>query len=250
MDLKLRKEQVLKWVRTWADKWVLVDHEEPKRTRRRRGDVVGFGRAKKVAAALQVLHPAFTLREIADGVEISGDLVRKWRREPEFEDLAEKYRKDLGKSICHSLEFEQEGVTERPKGEARLQVIEDGREQHAPTWIDFLPFFHTDVAKIVYRFLRRKVGEGKIQYAGCLAQMELEKTGDPKIYRRLHRKFIRNPEWLEAYKGLIKTEIDFLATLAIAAGVDERAKVSTKTVQNFAEDLKTLVFALVNDLAK
>lgn len=90
-------------------------HVEPKRVNVPRGEKIGFSRAKYEAALVCTLYN-FNLKELADHLKGSYEVIRKWKTETDFKELCtdifkefiwnidielESYASDIGTKLLH-----------------------------------------------------------------------------------------------------------------------------------------------------
>jgi hypothetical protein len=81
---------------TWLNAQPLEHFEDPKRAGTSRGEKIGMGRSKIVAAGLLSLYPKLSLQEISKIAGVSYGLLRKWKTEEDFKDKMQQLANDFG----------------------------------------------------------------------------------------------------------------------------------------------------------
>ena len=88
---------------TWA-KLMLENYIEPTRKGTPKGDTIGFPKKKYHASLLMVLYPnSLRVKEIADLVGVSHDVLRSWRTEKQFKEAISEAHKSLGNIIAEEI---------------------------------------------------------------------------------------------------------------------------------------------------
>lgn len=90
---------------------VLASYEEPTRAGTPKGDPIGLSRQKYYAAALQLLHGPYSVKELAEKAGVSHDVLRKWRTEVPFMIACNDLENEFALFVIRKLE-ECEETTE------------------------------------------------------------------------------------------------------------------------------------------
>jgi hypothetical protein len=96
----MKKEILLKVFEAWVTPR-LAAYQEPTREGTPRGSSIGFSKTKYYAANLMMLHELVKapLAELAIKADVSHELIRKWRTEKKFNDLAYYSYRDFVKYV-------------------------------------------------------------------------------------------------------------------------------------------------------
>jgi hypothetical protein len=88
---------------TWLNAQPLEHFEDPKRAGTSRGEKIGMGRSKIVAAGLLSLYPKLSLQEISKIAGVSYGLLRKWKTEEDFKDKMQQLANDFGTDMARCV---------------------------------------------------------------------------------------------------------------------------------------------------
>ena len=97
------KVAAINTLRTWLNAQPLEHFEDPKRAGTSRGEKIGMGRNKIVAAGLLSLHPKLSLQEISKIAGVSYGLLRKWKTEEDFKDKMQQLANDFGTDVARCM---------------------------------------------------------------------------------------------------------------------------------------------------
>ena len=98
------REQAINFAKSWINS-EMNKYSEPVRAGTPKGDPIGLSRVKYNAALLHVVYPTFKIKEIAEIVGASDNVLRVWRTEKIFKEAIDRACKDLGELIARSIEI-------------------------------------------------------------------------------------------------------------------------------------------------
>lgn len=246
-------------VKAWAED-MLKDYQEPVWAGKKlyKGEKVGFPRHKMKAAFLQVLYPALNLDEIAQIVGVSGNLLRLWRTEEEFQKVSEAAVDRFWKWLINTIEMRVESKNiddpsykrffkKEPVASSMMLGIE-GREEEeielsGAYLVCLIYFFNPKGRDHFVEFIEKKmkIGSDFLLYHPAI-EFWLEAL-HVKDLRSL-RNWIRDPKILNLKKEYIRMQISALN--------DPRYRKAwgKKGTAEVVEALKMYVWNLIDDLAK
>ncbi len=254
--VKAEKQISRKFAIQLVELWVrgrLEHYQEPARAGTPKGEPIGFFRKKYEAALWLALYPlCLKLQEVAKKAGVSTGVLRVWRTEEKFLELAKTESQRLGLLIAKTIESI---IYSRYKNSGKDTAIEKPYyiiENMDPIDTVFLsvsalPLLNNYVMKPVIKMLEKHIDidkESSDLPKSLFISLGLMLKKHIHVYdKKSLREWETRPETLELTKLEIARDIDLLANPQIWQAW------SAEEVQDFAEVLKEFVMTKLDILA-
>lgn len=235
---------------------LLKSYKEPVRAGTPKGEPIGMIRKKFHAAALMILWPkCFKLREIARIVSVSENVLRVWRTQRNFKEVALELGDLFGEMLAPRLEFllckkEVETLSPQKKRavelEKRIRVLEKNYREGLPALLDnerenyidylvgVLPFYSPPMEPLLYGLIRNFPWF-------FLRAIRLITFAEEKGNKK---DWISHPAALPFVKMIIEVSFKFLGNSK------NWEKLSFEEKQKTLESIKFFILNVIDDLSK
>lgn len=202
---------------------ILKEYTEPERTRRQKGEPVGFSKNKLAAALLSVLYPmAYNSKELAKASHTSFGVLRVWRTEEPFQKAirdaelsvarlfidtirhargtkvsGEPYPFMIGKSPAESVDIAWKFLSSRLEGQEGPDIAIPAVLVQAAAWLSH------EAMREVYEALAREAERDKFYLIMCFRLLQTMSLHDKKTIRHFYKENSLLPVLLKMRLGML-----------------------------------------------